>query len=422
MERPVVIFVSVVTLISFVIAVLLFVLFLQRRRQRALLMLSIAQEEAERRRRKRKKAGLRSWEIESACPEAIVAAVTQPPAGLALYDAHANPEEYASALSDLASKGLLPNNQPQDESVAAPASVVVRENGDGREHGTGRARRVDLGDAKAGVPTVVVSLPAAMETCVICLEDVVVGARVRSLPCSHVYHAQCIRVWLRRKNACPCCCVKVIKRRKKRPRPPFEEVTASEPEMGTLRAGEVEGSPMRSATPTSPGAARAATADGVLGREDVTPVVSERHTDRNEDTVVEMMEPRSKSMSFCGDRPTWSGGEPSMQGAFPRNTSVLDPDDPGSEILASEASSHFDEASRTALLFQVRRALRGESSVISLNTSVDDASEMGFSEHGLVPGKSDVDEDSFRDSSVLVDLDLESARRRGMRSGPANEV
>lgn len=384
-------------------------------------MLSIAQEEAERRRRKRKKAGLRSWEIDSACPEAIVSAITQPPTGLAIYSANTHPDEYSTAIRELRNKLLIPNNQSHDTSVNPPAPVAVREPAEEGKHPSRPPNGVDLGPDKPNPPTIVVRLPAAMETCVICLEDIVVGARVRSLPCSHVYHAQCIRVWLRRKNACPCCCVKVIKRRKKRPRPPFDEVTASEPDMGTLRAGEEGTSPVRSATPINPGAARAATNDGVIGREDVTPVVSARPADRCDNTVIDMMEPRSKSMSFCGDRPRWSGAASSTQGAFPRNASLLDPDDPGSEMLASEASSHLDEVSRTALLCHVRRALRGESSLISLNTSVDDVSDIGCSETGLMPGKSDMDEDSFRDSSVLRELDLESARRREMRSDAENE-
>lgn len=423
MERPVVIFVSVVTVISFVIAILLFVLFIQRRRQRALLMLSIAQEEAERRRRKRKKAGLRSWEIESACPQAIVSAITQPPAGLAVYDVDEHPEEYANAVRDLKSNGLLPRDEVSESGVAVPARLVVSREGEVCG-GRGRCVRSEgVSDGDGNVPCVVVSLPSSMETCVICLEDIVVGARVRSLPCSHVYHAQCIRVWLRRKNACPCCCVKVIKRRKKRPRPPYDDAMPSEPEMGTLRAGEDEESPGRSTTPTSPCPARAATDDGVMGREELLMVVGERPADRSEETVIDVMEPRSKSMSYCGDRPRKSSGAVVMQGAFPRNTSLHDLDDPGSEVFASEASSHLDEQTSAELLYQVRRALRGESSMISLNTSVDDTSEAGYCDNGLLPGNSDIDEDSFRnDSSVLRDLDWESARRRGFRNDEANQV
>lgn len=406
MERPVVIFVSVVTVISFVIAVLLFVLFIQRRRQRALLMLSIAQEEAERRRRKRKKAGLRSWEIESACPEAIVSAITHPPAGLAVYDVDSHPHEYADAVRHLRSIALLPTDHISDPAVPAPPRLVISPSPDACDP-----------DADGTVPCVVVSLPSSMETCVICLEDIVVGARVRSLPCSHVYHAQCIRVWLRRKNACPCCCVKVIKRRKKRPRPPYEDAPPSEPEMGTLRARADGESPVRSATPTSPCRARAATDDGILGRGDFVTVVGERPANRSEDTVIDIMEPRSKSMSYCGDRPRSASGAAVMQGALPRNTSLLDPDDPGSEVFASEVSSHLDEPTAAELLYQVRRALRGESSTISLNTSVDDASD------GFLPGMSDFDEDSFRhDSSVLRHLDLASAQRRELRSDAVSHV
>ncbi|KNC50112.1 esterase/lipase [Thecamonas trahens ATCC 50062] len=45
----------------------------------------------------------------------------------------------------------------------------------------------------------------APDTCVICLEDLVDGEPSRRLPCSHVFHADCIAEWVARKAECPTC-------------------------------------------------------------------------------------------------------------------------------------------------------------------------------------------------------------------------
>lgn len=42
--------------------------------------------------------------------------------------------------------------------------------------------------------------------CGICLEEFVKGDKFRVLPCSHVFHAKCVDVWLREKSgSCPAC-------------------------------------------------------------------------------------------------------------------------------------------------------------------------------------------------------------------------
>ncbi|XP_074308230.1 E3 ubiquitin-protein ligase SDIR1-like [Silene latifolia] len=46
-------------------------------------------------------------------------------------------------------------------------------------------------------------------TCSICLEQVNDGELIRSLPCLHQYHADCIDSWLSRKGTCPVCKFKV---------------------------------------------------------------------------------------------------------------------------------------------------------------------------------------------------------------------
>ncbi|KAK6935824.1 Zinc finger, RING-type [Dillenia turbinata] len=46
-------------------------------------------------------------------------------------------------------------------------------------------------------------------TCTICLEQVNRGELVRSLPCLHQFHANCIDPWLRQQGTCPVCKFKV---------------------------------------------------------------------------------------------------------------------------------------------------------------------------------------------------------------------
>jgi hypothetical protein len=48
-------------------------------------------------------------------------------------------------------------------------------------------------------------LPEELRSCCVCLEDVCVGERVRTLPCLHTFHAQCAEEWLQKKKVCPLC-------------------------------------------------------------------------------------------------------------------------------------------------------------------------------------------------------------------------
>merc|ERR1712156_35664 len=49
------------------------------------------------------------------------------------------------------------------------------------------------------------------ETCCICLDDYVVGDKLRILPCGHAYHMKCIDPWLlKNKRVCPQCRKKVF--------------------------------------------------------------------------------------------------------------------------------------------------------------------------------------------------------------------
>ena len=41
--------------------------------------------------------------------------------------------------------------------------------------------------------------------CSICHEMFSAGETAKQLPCKHLYHSMCIRLWVRRKNSCPMC-------------------------------------------------------------------------------------------------------------------------------------------------------------------------------------------------------------------------
>eukprot|EP00741_Cyanophora_paradoxa_P025334 tig00000367_g24453.t1 len=42
-------------------------------------------------------------------------------------------------------------------------------------------------------------------SCAICLGDYAAGEKIRTLPCLHVYHQECVDMWLLKKGLCPSC-------------------------------------------------------------------------------------------------------------------------------------------------------------------------------------------------------------------------
>ena len=41
--------------------------------------------------------------------------------------------------------------------------------------------------------------------CIVCLESMKKGEEIRTLPCSHKLHTECIDPWLRSNKVCPVC-------------------------------------------------------------------------------------------------------------------------------------------------------------------------------------------------------------------------
>jgi len=42
-------------------------------------------------------------------------------------------------------------------------------------------------------------------SCVICFSEIEGGQRVGALSCRHIFHVECLKSWLARKNSCPLC-------------------------------------------------------------------------------------------------------------------------------------------------------------------------------------------------------------------------
>ena len=53
------------------------------------------------------------------------------------------------------------------------------------------------------------SLDPEKKICTICLCDYIIGDNVIILPCIHMYHSECIKEWLKNKDFCPLCKIKI---------------------------------------------------------------------------------------------------------------------------------------------------------------------------------------------------------------------
>ncbi|XP_030946263.1 E3 ubiquitin-protein ligase CIP8-like isoform X1 [Quercus lobata] len=49
------------------------------------------------------------------------------------------------------------------------------------------------------------SVGLAGEDCAVCLDEFSIGSEARRMPCSHIYHQDCIVLWLGTSNLCPMC-------------------------------------------------------------------------------------------------------------------------------------------------------------------------------------------------------------------------
>jgi len=84
--------------------------------------------------------------------------------------------------------------------------LILREFVEHLQHNRSGATSRDIeNNTAAWVVDDVTKLPEELRSCCVCLEDVTVGARVRTLPCLHTFHAECAEEWLKKKKVCPLC-------------------------------------------------------------------------------------------------------------------------------------------------------------------------------------------------------------------------
>ncbi|KAJ6917171.1 hypothetical protein NC652_019525 [Populus alba x Populus x berolinensis] len=52
---------------------------------------------------------------------------------------------------------------------------------------------------------VVLDASASARVCTVCMEEIDGGSEAIRMPCSHVYHSDCIVKWLQTSHMCPLC-------------------------------------------------------------------------------------------------------------------------------------------------------------------------------------------------------------------------
>ncbi|KAJ8714029.1 hypothetical protein PYW08_007649 [Mythimna loreyi] len=87
-------------------------------------------------------------------------------------------------------------------------------------------------------------LAAADNECIICREEMHTGAK--KLPCNHIFHAACLRLWFQRQQTCPTCRLNVL-------RAPAPEAGAAGPAPAPGVGGHAPHAPHAAPTPPPPG-------------------------------------------------------------------------------------------------------------------------------------------------------------------------
>jgi hypothetical protein len=108
----------------------------------------------------------------------------------------------AQAIQEL--DGVADNESPKDE----PASLVLRTKIYRHDCGSIKCQR-SLENVEPTVeeegPTVEEGHDQDDSSCTICFVPLLDGDRIGALPCNHLFHADCLKSWLRRRNVCPLC-------------------------------------------------------------------------------------------------------------------------------------------------------------------------------------------------------------------------
>mmetsp|Transcript_5096 Transcript_5096/g.5039 ORF Transcript_5096/g.5039 Transcript_5096/m.5039 type:complete len:274 (+) Transcript_5096:60-881(+) len=111
-----------------------------------------------------------------------------------------------------------PRNQPRQHPLIAPLEPSPRRVnlphlrvGLQRPFGLGpRPRENIVNNQRESLPVSQYKGSGESTSCTICMEDFQIGTDIKSLPCFHQYHTECIDLWLERHNTCPICKVNVF--------------------------------------------------------------------------------------------------------------------------------------------------------------------------------------------------------------------
>lgn len=122
---------------------------------------------------------------------------------------HAQAEAEAEAETVVAARAL-----PRQEEGAAPTSLALRTRiykGDPRRRGSFRSVKEEESSAALRMSFSALSHSEHCgpdeedDNCTICFATLLDGDRVGALTCDHIFHAECLKVWLQRRNVCPLC-------------------------------------------------------------------------------------------------------------------------------------------------------------------------------------------------------------------------
>ncbi|KAF3448571.1 hypothetical protein FNV43_RR09284 [Rhamnella rubrinervis] len=86
--------------------------------------------------------------------------------------------------------------------------LYLQPDADGEDNGDGEALRVSAASERSAreLKKVRIESPQSpVQLCAVCLEELSVGTEATCMPCSHLYHEDCILKWLQKSTLCPLC-------------------------------------------------------------------------------------------------------------------------------------------------------------------------------------------------------------------------
>ena len=100
---------------------------------------------------------------------------------------------------------LISQNQENMNDLNENSEGYPERSGESVEQNQSLNNLINIEDLPVNVLNKVDNLDENNKNCVICLEDFVIGDRIISLPCIHIFHADCIKNWFIIDKSCPIC-------------------------------------------------------------------------------------------------------------------------------------------------------------------------------------------------------------------------